>query len=111
MGKPNDGRIPSSQPLRSKQTTDPLAPAAAHALRHLKRMEVNPMHHSTTPFGARVPALPSAKRRAAPLWQFNAVAIGLGAIVTLSILAPLSLYLAGSRLVEIEARLAADARV
>ncbi|WP_377299765.1 hypothetical protein [Rhizobium sp. SGZ-381] len=69
------------------------------------------MHHSTTPFGVRAPALPTARRRAAPVWQFNAVAIGLCAIVTLSILAPLSLYLAGSRLQQIEARLAANARV
>ncbi|WP_377299796.1 hypothetical protein [Rhizobium sp. SGZ-381] len=63
------------------------------------------------PFGARVPALPVAPRRAAPVWQFNAVALGLALIVALSVLAPLSLYLAGSRLVVFEARLAAAARV
>ncbi len=68
------------------------------------------MHHET-PFGARVPAMPAARRRTAPVWQFNAVALGLCAIITLSILVPLSFYLAGARLIEIEASLAAKARV
>jgi hypothetical protein len=63
------------------------------------------------PFGARVPAMPAATRRAAPVWQFNAVVIGLAAILIIAILAPLSVYLAGSRLIEIEAQLAAAARV